>query len=183
MHTAMLVIGDSPEQRARTAETMFGRPDWAAIGGRYTGSLIPIPGATTARVYGDALPNIEAAFHGWFADMDMDGVGFHRHTCGGPGVDQVRRRDLDVAATIDGFLPPIVLDADGTLHNVGLTIEETAYATAAAIQRMGIHLETSMTDADAAVIAAKDAAWGKRVTEILAGTDHGALVTVVDIHM
>jgi hypothetical protein len=42
----------------------MGTFDWAAIGGRYTGSLMPLPGKT-GKTYGDAMSPLTLAATNW----------------------------------------------------------------------------------------------------------------------
>lgn len=184
MHTAVLVIGDNPEQRAKGIDTRLGTTDWAGIGGRYTGLLMPRPGATTGRVYGDTLPSFEAAIAGHMPE----GITSHRPGADpGPGVDQLRGQDLDVATTIDGFIPPYVLDADGGLHGPDFTPEEEGLLTAISLASMypgvGIDLDKMELDADDLdKIDAKQNTWNDRLAELLGDIGPDDLVTVVDIH-
>ena len=102
------MIGDVPPERLkRQIETPNGTSDWAGIGGRYTGSLIPLPDATSGRIYGDTLPRHEA---GLAALIGESGTAMTRPgALQRSGVDQLTIRDLDFAAT---ETPVYLIDAD-----------------------------------------------------------------------
>lgn len=144
MHTAMLVIGDdpigqlisnSPVPWTRTTSTATapdafedGEPwmgdDWYGVGGRYTGTLMPKPGATSGRVYGDAMPGIEAALVGQLSDA---GVAAQRLSRRSEGVDQIQLSDLDIAATLDRVAPTVVIVGD-VVHTCEITFDDRQMA-------------------------------------------------------
>jgi hypothetical protein len=94
MHACIHVLGDGdPVERAMQCNPAGYEPDWAAIGGRYTGTLPPLPGARTGRVHGDAMPSLEASI---MHAVREGGVGTARLTRKGPGVDQNHLRELDI---------------------------------------------------------------------------------------
>lgn len=176
MHTAVFVIGPDPVGRVRAAALPLGTPDWVAIGGRYTGSLILRPGATTGVVYGDAIPDAEA----WLARVI--GEGFQRGVNPQPrgqGVDQAQAGDI-IGATSP---PPYILDADGVIHHPGLTGEEMAAAVVLnwAARQPGIHSDIS--EETAAAVQRKAGAWAERSARMLAALPADALVTVVNVHL
>jgi hypothetical protein len=94
MHYCTLVLGPDPEAQLEKLAGDHG-VDWFAIGGRYSGNLALRPGATSGRVYGDALPGAEAMFATMTQPADVEhGRGLHG-TQHGPGVDQAVNGDVD----------------------------------------------------------------------------------------
>jgi hypothetical protein len=178
MHFNIYVIGPDPVERVGRIETEYGAPDWCGIGGRYTGSLIPVPGATSGIVFGDTLPAFEASvvtqlMQGW-------GVVLTRPAHQGAGVDQIARRDLDIEATIVTMMPRYVLDAVGGLHSLGLTPSEDAAAT---VMELGSLRPGAVTEAEVRAVHDKREAWERRWRALIAAADPDALITVVDIHV
>jgi len=185
MHSMIYVIGDDPQERAAGLTLdPGGEVDWAGIGGRYSGQLCPLPGATTGRRYGDTLPAAEA----WMAAV-TDGT-MRRGVAGvqyGPGVDQIEQRELDIPATP---IPVHILDAGGTLHGPGLATDEWAAMTTA--QQLAAMADFISPDSQRAFLAERRPAlksasekleeWARRGAAVLAAAAPDALVTVVDIH-
>jgi hypothetical protein len=145
MHTALLVIGDdpigqliqkAPSHWTRTDSTATAAhnsadeddywtgDDWYGIGGRYSGTLIPRPGATSGRVYGDTMPGIEAALAGRLSNA---GVVAQRMSHHGEGVDQIQLSDLDIVATVDRVAPTAIV-VGGVVHRCEITMDEQKLA-------------------------------------------------------
>lgn len=116
MHAGALVIGEDPMDviNARIEANNGIGIDWGAIGGRYTGSLILRPGATSGRVYGDAIPDFEAALVRALSDRDWTTTVRPGRRRG--GVDQARKGDIDFPRTFAaGGRTPLVV-VDGVWH-------------------------------------------------------------------
>jgi hypothetical protein len=174
MHAGIFVVGPNPLERVERTKLPYGTPDWAGIGGRYTGRLIPLPGATTGVAHGDTLTPIEA----WMATHSP---GFVRPGAAqGAGVDHIARRELDLEAT-EG--PPYVLDADDHLHDAGYTTEEQAFVLVARMARQfGTDPGNPPSAATLQAIIDKGEAWDRRWRELIAAADPDALITAVDAH-
>lgn len=179
MHFNIHVIGADPVERITAAMQFYidedPNPyglDWAGIGGRYTGTLIPLPGATTGVVYGDTLPQTEAELARIASEAggNLKRMGAQQ----GPGVDQIAIRDLDVEATTRaGYL----LDADNQMHDIALTPKESGLLMAL---QYGLAKDVSDDEMDA--LESKLDAWKQRWHELIAAADPDALITVVDGH-
>jgi hypothetical protein len=180
MHTAILVIGDDPQERALGLVVPDGTTDWSAIGGRYTGNLVPIPGAASARVFGDAIPAGEAQLLAAAPGMERGAGGPQQ----GAGVDQVERGELDIQATFSRFSPTRILDADGILHHPGLTPDESATLLALLIaRRFGRQPKRMPGQAELDSIKAKTIAWQAKVTELIQAAAPHQMITVIDVHV
>jgi hypothetical protein len=180
MHASVFVITTDGSDaaslmRGRELPDGMGTVDWAAAGGRYSGCLWPKPGATSAKVFGDALPSFEAAVLGMIGES---GTGV---TAGRPGhqnlngVDQLALRELHAAENMPGYL----LTPDGIIHHAGLTPEENA---AAVVEALGF-TPPSELQPELEAVDAKSAVWEQLVARLLttwAAKD--AVLTVVDIH-
>jgi hypothetical protein len=176
MHQKVLVIGEEPEQQVKGA----GLGDWAGIGGRYTGHLVTVPGATTARVYGDTVPAFEAAMAAMSAQAGTVSV---RPANRLSGVDQVRRRELVVE---ESELGCAALLHDGEVRDPGLTEEEQA-AMLDARMLMSLPEDSPWRRAPEDVPNLMDAgrkcgAFEDEVAALVEGLDPGTLLTVVDVH-
>lgn len=188
MHTAILVLGPDPIDRCLTTSFHGPMPDWAAIGGRYTGMLLAKPNATSARVYGDAVPDFEAAV----VSMISKPLGelylpAHHHRPGAsatrPGVDQVEIGELASPWTAPGIFPYAVLDVNELVYMSRWTYAERVAAMTASI---GAHVFADHVDKHAAALAAveaKDAAFRDRVTRLLRQRPPRTLATIVDVHL
>jgi hypothetical protein len=130
MHIPVFVLGDGdPAARAMAALRQTLDPDWAAIGGRYSGMLIPKAGATSGRVFGDAMPDFEAhmsahmsalgrALHPEHAEhIENIRMGYRGDRT---GVDQVEIDDCDVDATFDAATtaPAVVVDLETAVYHM-----------------------------------------------------------------
>lgn len=200
MHTALLVIGDDPigqlvqgapddwNRAESTATVKHGKKsddwygdDWYGIGGRYSGSLIPMPGATSGRVYGDAMPGLEAALAGYVPEgATMSRPGLEPRD----GVDQIRLGELDIVATLARFNATAVV-VNGVTHTHDLTGEETglAMALAMAATMPGVNLAPGTEDGEEAQsVMRKLDAWDAKVRRLLSEADPTELVSVVDAH-
>ena len=175
MHSMILVVGENP--LGQVAETCPpGSIDEAAIGGRFTGLLLPQPGKTGKR-YGDAPTSFEAAI----AALMPDGVNVGRPGARGDreGVDQIRADHVDWDATREqGDTGPRAVVSDGMWHDLWdvLTAEEMAALTIAAL--------TGEESEYLASARRKVEQWDRETLgPILAAAGvWGELVTVVDIH-
>lgn len=93
MHIGVLAVGHpDPASILVGRDSPLGTIDWAGIGGRYTGQLTPVPGATTARVYGDTMPSIEAHIAALIGSEDGSPVMTRPGLSCGAGVDQAACR-------------------------------------------------------------------------------------------
>jgi hypothetical protein len=82
--------------------------DWAAIGGRFSGVLIPKPGAISGRVAGETLPSFEADLVTSLAaheDLRISLPSIER----GSGFDQLRKGEVDLPITLEQYTPNAVL--------------------------------------------------------------------------
>jgi hypothetical protein len=183
MHSCVFVI---TTDGADPAGLMLGRHlggwgpvDWAAAGGRFSGLLQPKPGATTAKVFGDALPSFEADMIGMIADIDPEVSAERAGRLVLGGVDQLALHELDAATVLPGYL----LTPDGEIHSDGWTSKESIVARA---ELTGEEL-FGFTPAELADIKRslheKSDAWDRLVDQLLATwAAHGATLTVVDVH-
>jgi hypothetical protein len=124
------------------------------------------------------MPSFEAAVLG----MVSSGVEGNRGIHGvhrGDGVDQLRRFDLDVAATLRHGVPGYVLDEDGGLHTAEFTVDEDV---ALFVQHVP-GADLSKLDVAWAAIEAKGNAWERRVAELLENAAPGVLISVVNVHV
>lgn len=174
MHFPVLVLGPDPVERCYSADFDGWTADWAAIGGRYTGQLIPRPGATSARVYGDALPSAEA-------HVAQFAPGARPHAAQGPGVDQLTLIDLDLDGTLSGGWA-MLLDVDGTVEHPGYTSAEIAARIVSQLPTYVAELVGQASGADPSQLRAKHDAWHRRLGEVLAARAGDTLATVVDVH-
>ena len=192
MHLCVYVIGDVSKERLERgipltppggwdewwSEGGGSWPDWAGIGGRYTGSLIPVPGATSGVVYGDTLPVVDAGLAA--LAREAGGNMLRPRAVQRPGVDQLLVRDLDVEATAT---PPQLLDAEDNMHGPDLTPEEEGiYMAIAMFEGYGFQAVDEPSDADKDAVMSKMDAWQQRYRELIAAADPDALITVVDVH-
>ena len=201
MHSMIFVIGDDPigQVTATASHKEWKRTefeavahdrlgpnigiDWVAIGGRYSGFLIPQAGAQ-GKVYGDAVPAVEAHL----ASYMPPGAVFTRPGARGDrsGVDQIRASDVDWDATHDsaGGRWPAVLVAHGEWHDAraGLTSEESAACMVPPEAVLPEH--QAEVEAWRAAAAGKLGRWNRDVLipALEAAADAGDLVTVVNIH-
>jgi hypothetical protein len=192
MHTAILIVGDDPLgqiahsdpgdvwKRTETTATKtisvdgeFLGTDWYGIGGRFTGALIPKPAATTGKVYGDAMPDVEARVLGALGER---GVPASRSMGKGPGVDQLRLHDLERIAEL-----PAAVIIDGTRHGYELDPAETAALLAA---HLGVYSSRDTEAHDAALKSAhrKMDEWAGEMNRLLNEVDPNALITIIDSH-
>jgi hypothetical protein len=180
MHSAIIVIGENPVERATNLATPMGTTDWAGIGGRYSGHLAARPGATSPAVHGDTMPDVEAVLSARVLDGETQ---FRRlMPRRGPGYDQMRAGDLDVDASIT---PTCLLDEDNTLHGPDLTPEQEALGMAISLyQRTGVEaFGHQLDEAEIRAYSAKVKEWEQRVHDLLAVVAADVLVTLVDVHV
>jgi hypothetical protein len=206
MHTMILVIGEDPigqltrdgeAVRTNPAETITwtwqrsesealrslgsgdcGGADWFGIGGRYSGWLIPRPGAAGKR-YGDTMPAFEASILTFAAGSAPD-VHITRMGASGdrPGVDQIRASDVDWETTWhEKNRRPGVVVAHGEWHSAldVLTPEEHAATMAS-----GLGIDAP--DAEPAFRKLHTWDTGVLVPLVDAAVERGDLITVVDMH-
>jgi hypothetical protein len=173
-----LAIGnDDPVSRVVGLSTNVGSIDWAAIGGRFSGRLVPIPGATSSLVYGDAMPSFEAAV------MTRLSPTSDLHRPGGTarsGVDQVRHDELDLRETFANYgAPAYILDEAGHLHTSAITNGENV---AMFLHAYGLPSEHPDIPRLLASGSEHYAEWEERAAAIVRAANPRALVTVVDAH-
>lgn len=203
MHYAVLVIGDNPLAQLdarRICDRSCGECDeircqigidWAAIGGRYTGTLVLRPGAVSGTVYGDAVPDVEAALTAMGADRGLAVVRTVPGVEASPavsGVDQALARDVDWEAS-SRYVAPVHVVIDGVWHDpddMGALFAASAMMAAWAV--IGADPDVAadrLPPADLARLESgldASAAWDREIGRIVGATPADALVTVVDVH-
>jgi len=189
MHYCTLVLGPDPEGQVARYSGDGRSVDWHAIGGRYTGNIILKAGATSGRVYGDAISSIEARMATWDPTMQ-------RGTKQGPGVDQALARDVDWERASGEVRSPALLVDHGEWHEppqdaqaAGMVASLIAGASEAGMdpdsewaratcRRAGFDsLEELLTDAGKQMEG-----WTAFVAARIAQAGPDTLVTVLDVH-
>ena len=202
MHTMIFVVGDDPigqltpdmdgirwHRSELAAEIEHAdvpvSPDWVGIGGRYTGMLIPKPGAT-GKLVGWTMPAVDA----WMENMVAEsapGATFQR---GGArsdrrGVDQISAADVDWRATsAEADRMPRAVVVDGTWHDsfAGLSTYEKAALMTAGLpvrRRYALSMRIATWHAQRKLRRFYRETFGPAMA---CAEQRGALVTVVDIH-
>ena len=92
----------------------------------------------------------------------------------GPGVDQLRAGQLDLAQT---EMPAYLLDADGVLHEPGFSDDDLAVLMGVRLVGGGPPGEEQLEQ-----IEAKLGAWEVKVEGLIRAAGPAALLTVVDVH-
>jgi hypothetical protein len=175
MHSPVIVITErddlDPVSRVvgREMPPEMGTIQWAAIGGRYTGMVMPTPNALSARVHGDALPSGEAILF-----SGIQGV-VRMMPNPGDGVDQVMRCEMDMANPL-GRIPRALIDTDGTFHDPGLTPEQLALEFAEGHNFVALNGH----EAELEELHLKLDAWAQRVLAVLEAAPASARISVVD---
>src|SRR6266508_423865 len=189
MHYCTLVLGPDPEGQVARYSGDGRSVDWHAIGGRYTGNIILKAGATSGRVYGDAISSIEARMATWDPTMQ-------RGTKQDPGVDQALARDVEWERTSGEVRSPALLVDHGEWHEppqdaqaAGMVASLIAGAFEAGMdpdsewaratcRRAGFDsLEELLIDAEKQMEG-----WNAFVAARIAQADPDTLVTVLDVH-
>jgi hypothetical protein len=144
-HFAPLVLGPDPQDRATGLDLPgeWGVVESALIGGMYSGLLVPVSGATSARVYGDALPDGGAHMFAWLGQM-VPYASVTRPGRRGRGVDQVQVGEPDIAVTLTRDPPLFLLDLDGLAHWIGNLVDPSV----ATVDRWRVRLEGMLRAAD-----------------------------------
>ena len=174
MHFSVLVFGPDPEAQM-DALRQAGHFDWYGIGGRYTGTLILHPGATSGVVYGDTLPAFEARLVAMMAESGLNPNRGSTPAGRRPGVDQAALADIDLDATSEELFPVALVDR-GVWTEAELDPDHEAWL--AVRHRLGEQQAGpephGRDQADA---------WSALVDLRFETSDPGELVTVVDCHI
>ena len=192
MHYCTLVLGPDPEGQLQPYAGPGQRVDWFAIGGRYTGNLILKQGATSGRVYGDAMPEFEVhlAMMPRPDDTAIGARGLHG-TQHGPGVDQARHGDVDWPVT--PVASPAILVDHGQWHepdDEAFTTGMVASMCRATVEMGAPIFADRLRDsygvdslAELEALAEKQLApWNEFVARRIAACGQDVLVTVFDVH-
>lgn len=187
MHVAVLVVHRPDENAAQLVRDHVPGVDWAAIGGRFTGRLTPRPGATSAKVHGDAMPQWEADFATWHGD-NPEGVALTRGTgCPhGSGVDQAALIDLDPDDNAHVLVHGVgVVLADRRWYDVEHFRDmERAQAEVDAMDPPDLTSEEGLRRAvdDASRAGVDFDGWAHQVSELLDTAPEESVVSIVDAH-